>query len=113
MDPIGSRPKIDKLPLHFALGSGLRAGQITQAELAHRAGLSVPTVRLLEAGRGNPDSWHAALEQLGLDLAGRNLPGGADLGGRLAMLRRRRGLSQRELAALACVSPPTLVALER
>ena len=106
-----------KLPLHSGLGPDLRthrkAARITQAVLARETGLSVPTIRLLEAGRGNLDSWLAVLEYLDLELAGRNLSGGDSLGARLATLRRRRGLSQRELAALVDVSHPTVVALER
>src|SRR3954462_2073497 len=84
----------------------------TQAELARSCGLSVPTVRLLEVGRGNLDSWHAALQHLGLGLIGRTLPPGESLGSKLASLRRRRRLSQRELADLVGVSQPTIVALE-
>ena len=49
------------LPLHSGLGPDLRghrkAARITQAGLARATGLSVPTIRLLEAGRGNLDSW--------------------------------------------------------
>jgi phage N-6-adenine-methyltransferase len=73
----------------------------------------VPTVRLLEAGRGNLDSFRAVLTQLDLELAGRNLPAGPSLGHSLATLRRHRGLGQRELAELVAVTPPTVVALER
>jgi phage N-6-adenine-methyltransferase len=103
--------------LHSGLGPDLRghrkAARLTQAELARRSGLSVPTVRLLEAGRGNLDSFHAALAPLGLELAGRNLPGGPSLGHSLATLRRHRGLGQRELAELVGATQPTVVALER
>src|SRR3954453_7464254 len=86
--------------------------RITQAELARSCGLSVPTVRLLEVGRGNLDSWRAPLDPLGLELIGRNLPPGESLGSKLASLRRRRRLSQRELADLVGVSQPNVVALE-
>ncbi|SIO63205.1 Helix-turn-helix domain-containing protein [Singulisphaera sp. GP187] len=106
-----------KLPWHSGLGPDLRdhrkASRTTQAELARLTGLSLPTIRPLEAGRGNLDSWRTALEPLGLELAGRNLPAGDSLGVRVATLRRRRGLSQRGLAALVEVSHPTVVALER
>jgi transcriptional regulator with XRE-family HTH domain len=81
--------------------------------MAAAAGLTDKTLRQLEQGRGNLDSWHAVLEQLGLELAGRNLPPGATLGDRLAALRRRRRRGQRALAELVGVSPPTVVALER
>lgn len=106
-----------KLPLHSGLGPDLRrhrkAVRLIQAELAQKTDLSVPTVRLLEDGRGNLDSFRAVLDHLDLELSGRNLPGGASLGERLATLRRRRGLSQRELAGMADVSHPTVIALER
>lgn len=106
-----------QLPLHSALGPALRShrksARISQGELAGRAGLSVPTVRHLEAGRGNLVSWRAALTTLGLELAGRNLPAGPSLGTRLATLRRRRDLSQRELAELIGVAPRTILDLER
>lgn len=106
-----------KHPLHFGLGSDLKThrktARMTQADLAAAAGLSMPTIRLLEEGRGNLDSWRAVLDRLGLELAGRNLPGGASLGERLSTLRLGRGLSQRELADLIDVTQPTIVALER
>lgn len=106
-----------KFPLHSPLGEDVKAGRkgagLTQAELARRAGLSVPTVRLLEMGRGNLESWMAVLTALGLEVTGRNIPGEGPLGMRLAELRRRRGLSQRELAGLAATSQPTIIALER
>ena len=106
-----------KLPLLSGLGPALRghrkAARITQPELARRTGLSVPTIRSLEAGRGNLDSWRAALGHLDLELVGRNLPAGTSLGEQLATLRRHRGLGQRELAELVGVTQPTLVALER
>src|SRR3954451_24824312 len=85
---------------------------MTQADLAEATGLSMPTIRLLEEGRGNLDSWRAVLDRLGLELAGRSLPPGDAFGLRLASLRKRRRLSQRELADLVCVSQPTVVALE-
>jgi phage N-6-adenine-methyltransferase len=44
---------------------------------------------------------------------GRNIAASGPLGSRLAELRRRRGLSQRELARLASTSQPTIIALER
>ena len=85
-----------KLPLHSVLGPDLRShrktARITQAELAAGTGLSVPTIRLLEAGGGNLDSWQKVLDHLDLELTGRNLPAGSTLGQRLARLRRHRGM---------------------
>src|SRR3954453_20269063 len=85
---------------------------LSQGLLADAVGVTEKTLRQLEAGRGNLDSWRAALDHLGLELIGRNLPPGESLGSKLASLRRRRRLSQRELADLVGVSPPTIVALE-
>jgi phage N-6-adenine-methyltransferase len=105
------------LPLQSGLGASLRHQRksmgLTQAELAGRAGLSIPTIRLLESGRGNLDSWQAALDALGLEVTGRNISSTGSLGHRLAELRRQRGLSQRELAKSAGVNQSTIVALER
>ena len=106
-----------KLPLLSGLGFELRRHRkqqgITQPELARRSALSTPTIRLLESERGSLASWNAALAALGLEMTGRNLPAGETLGSRIAALRRSRGFSQRAMAELAEVTPPTIVALER
>ena len=96
-----------------SLAAARHESGLTQAGLAARAALSVPTVRHLEAGRGQIRSFLKALSALELELGGRNLPPGSSLGARLADLRHRRGLSQRQLAALLGITQPTLVALER
>ncbi len=85
----------------------------TQQDAARLAGLSVPTIRQLERGRGRLTSFWRALDTFDIELAGRNLPAGTSPGHRLALLRKRRGLSQRALASLAGISPPTVTALER
>src|SRR4051794_22596614 len=106
-----------KLSAGFDLGTELRRHRktagLTQPDLATKAGLAERTVRALEQGRGTLDSWDAALDALGLSLSGRNLPGGTTLGERLATLRRRRRLSQEDLARSVGVTRPTLGALER
>jgi phage N-6-adenine-methyltransferase len=108
---------MNKLPLHYGLGFDLRRHRkdrrMTQAELAANAGLSVPTVRLLERTRGHLTSWNAALAALGLEIVGRNLPAAETLGQSIAALRRSRGFSQRALAELAEVTQPTILAIER
>jgi phage N-6-adenine-methyltransferase len=86
---------------------------VTQGQLAERAGLSIPVIRRLEAGRGNLDSWRRALKALGLEMVPRSFAVNGSLGAAFAELRRRRGLSQRELARLAETTQPTLIALER
>lgn len=106
-----------EISLQNTLGNALqnirKARGMTQGEAAARAGISVPTLRLLERGRGNVQSWNAVLAALGVELVGRNLPSGEDIGARIAMLRKRRGLGQRGLAALVGCTQAAIVALER
>src|SRR5271157_2658987 len=108
---------MNKLPLHLGLGSDLRrqrrGRRMTQEELAGNAGLSIPTVRLLERTHGNLTSWNVVLGALALEVAGRNLPAGETLGRSIAALRRSRGFTQRGLAELVGVTQPTILALER
>jgi phage N-6-adenine-methyltransferase len=108
---------MSKQSAHFALGRELkkhrRDRRLTQAQLATKAALAIKTVRLLEKTRGTLASWTIAITALGLTITARNLPPGATLGQSLATLRRRRGLSQRALARLAGVTPPTILAIER
>jgi transcriptional regulator with XRE-family HTH domain len=104
------------LPLQNDLGKALqharRERRWTQRDLARKAGISRPTVRLLESGRGNLSSWERALQTVGLLLQGRSLPPAGSLGRRVAELRKRHGMSQRALARLVNCSHPTIVALE-
>ena len=83
---------------------------MTQEELAGNAGLSIPTVRLLERTHGNLTSWNVVLGALALEVAGRNLPAGETLGRSIAALRRSRGFTQRGLAELVGVTQPTILA---
>ena len=103
--------------MHCRLGDGLKTYRKqrgwTQAELAERATISIPTLRLLEQSRGNLGSLWGVITTLELKLVGRNLPDGEHTGARLALLRRRRKLSQRHLAQMLSISPSTLVRLER
>src|SRR3989442_6183963 len=106
------------LPLHHtSLGSHLKRArkdrQLTQCALARQALVSMPTIRLLERGQGNLTSFWAVLWTLNLDIVGRNLPLGQHIGKRILILRKGKGISQRELSKLIGVSQPTLVALER
>ena len=86
---------------------------MTQEQLAADAGLSVPTVRLLERTRGNLASWNSSLRAHGLEVAGRNLPAGDSLGERIAALRKGLGFTRRSLAEFVGVTHPTILALER
>lgn len=85
----------------------------TQAAIAKRAGIAIPTVRLVETGAGNLDSFLKVLRALDLKLWGKNLPAGDSIGERIVALRKRRSMSQRGLASQAAVSHPVVVRLER
>jgi phage N-6-adenine-methyltransferase len=93
--------------------SARKAQRLTQAALAGRTGLSLPSIRRLEDGRGNLRSWKKAVVALGLVLRGPNLPAGDSAGQRIATLRKRRKLGQREFAEQIGVTQATLVRLER
>ena len=86
---------------------------MTQAALAAKTGLSVPTIRLVERGRSNLSSLRKVIAALDLVLEGGSLPAAEDIGHRVAALRKRRKIGQREFAALVGISQPTLVLLER
>ena len=90
-----------------------KARGMTQQEAAARAGVSVPTLRLLERGRGNVRSWNVVLRAFEVELVGRNLPSGEDIGLRVALLRKWQGLGQRGLAAMVGCTQAAIVALER
>jgi transcriptional regulator with XRE-family HTH domain len=104
-------------PGESALGTALRAarkarGYASRLDFAAACGLAGATVQRLEHGRGYLASFVRALEVLGLEVAGPELPSGAPLGARLAALRERRGLSRRALAGLLGVVPDTVGQLE-
>jgi transcriptional regulator with XRE-family HTH domain len=82
-------------------------------DLARQTMLSIPTIRLLESGQGNLSTFWTLLHTFNLDLVGRNLPPGKTIGERITTLRKRKGVSQRELIKLVGVSQPTLIELER
>jgi transcriptional regulator with XRE-family HTH domain len=73
----------------------------------------MPTIRLLENGQGNLATFWTVLHTLNSDIVGRNLPPGQHIGERINTLRKRKGISQRELIKLIGVSQPTLIELER
>ena len=89
-----------------------KAAKQQQKTVAKAAAISVPTLRLLENGRGSLSSFWRVLGALDLELVGRNLPAGHSIGARVATLRKIRGIKNREIAALVSVSPPTITALE-
>jgi phage N-6-adenine-methyltransferase len=101
---------------HTSLGVHLKRARkerkFTQSVLAQQAQVAIPTLRLLENGQGNLTSFWSVLHILNLAIAGRNLPPGESIGERLVTLRKRKGMSQRELVKLVGVSPPTIIELE-
>src|SRR5437763_591614 len=103
-------PALRKLLAGFDLGTDLRqhrkASKLTQGQLASRVALAERTIRLLEQGRGNLDSWKTVLDHLDLELTGRNLPAGSTLGERLASLRRHRGMTVEGLVEDQCIDHP-------
>ena len=86
---------------------------LTKAELAARAALSVQTIGRLESGLGNLGSWRQAIDALSPYLPGRVLQPGVPLGMALAELRRRKGLTQKQLSSMVKVSKRALIAFER
>ena len=99
--------------LAAALRAARRERGLLQADVAERAGLTRFTIVDLEAGKGSLRSLFRALAALELEVVGRNLPAGERLGARLRALRRRRGMSGRDLAELVGMAPNTVVSLER
>jgi transcriptional regulator with XRE-family HTH domain len=96
--------KMSVLSLQISLCEMIRqerkTRRMTQRDIAKLAGLSMPTVRLLERGRGTIQSLQQVLRALDVELVGRNLPQGEEIGRQVALLRKRRGLGQRQLATL-------------
>lgn len=105
--------KFEQTRLGAALRSARKHRAFNQQTLATKAGVSVPTVRALENRKGNLSSFTKCLIALQMQVAGRQLPPGEHLGKQLAILRRRRRLSQRNVATLAKITQPTLVQVER
>lgn len=88
-----------------------RHHRVTRSALAMDAGISRITLANLEAGRGSLASLIAVLAVLGHRFA--DQPPEVELGRWVAQSRKRAGLSQERLCALARVSKPALVRVER
>ncbi len=103
--------------MHSYLGADLRKARrslnLTQAELASKAGCAVLSVRNAEVGGGLLGILIRLADACGLEVGARVLPPGQHLGARLLTLRRRQQLGRRAAAALAGVSPTTVAAIER
>ncbi|WP_224825403.1 DNA methyltransferase [Cognatishimia sp. MH4019] len=84
---------------------------ITLQAMSQMAGIAIPTIRLLETGRGNINSFLKCLDALALRMHWLNIdernPGDA-----LASRRRMLDISQRDLAKQIGVSHRTIIALE-
>jgi transcriptional regulator with XRE-family HTH domain len=85
---------------------------MTQAALALKAGVSLPTLRQSERAKGSLSTFVRLAAGLGKEIGGRSLPPGDDLGSRLRSLRERQKLGRRPVASLAGCSPTTLASLE-
>jgi phage N-6-adenine-methyltransferase len=107
---------MQKLLAVSKLGKALKAHRkakgFTQGALAKRAGHAERTIWLLERGNGTLGSFQSVLQSLGLSLYCRNVASSDDFPD-LITLRRRRRLSQAQLAITAGVSEPTIRALEK
>ena len=101
------------LSLGFHLQRERKDRKLTQSDLAQRAQVTIPTIRLLENGQGTLTSFWSVLEALHVEIAGRNLPAGESIGVQITTLRKRKGMSQRTLASIVETTQPTLIALER
>ena len=85
--------------------------RLTQKNVALKAGIATRTVWGLEKGQGTVSSFYAVLDAIGHSLFARNVSGDKRLD--LRTLRRRRGMSQLELAQIVGVSHPTIRAIEK
>jgi transcriptional regulator with XRE-family HTH domain len=94
-----------------ALRRSRRQSGLTQQELADLAGLSRQTIVQLERGLGRMSSLNAVAPHIAFRMKG--VAKGARLQDQLADARRRRGLTQFDLAARAGLSIPTVRSIER
>jgi len=91
-----------------------KQNNLTQSDLAKQAGLSIPTIALIECDRGGTlTSLLAIATRLGLNPSGFNLPPGNTLGQRLAGLRKKKQMTQKNVADLTHITRATLIALEK
>jgi transcriptional regulator with XRE-family HTH domain len=102
---------------HTSLGSHLKRErqdrQLTQSDIAQKAQVTIPTIRLLESGQGNLTTFWTVLHTLNLAVMGRDLPPGESIGERIVTLRKRKEMSQRALASIIETTQPTLITLEK
>jgi transcriptional regulator with XRE-family HTH domain len=94
-----------------AVREARRAAGMTQLSLAISAEIGLAAMRGVESGIGRITSLNAVLNALALEIRGRNLAAGS-LGHALALARKRRKLSRRQLARALNVSRNTLASVE-
>ena len=99
-----------------AIGESLREHRkrlkLTQAGLAERADTTQRVVSNVEGGGGTLATTIKLADAMGFRLDARSLPQAANIGGRLALLRKRAKLGRRALAKLAAISLPAVEQLE-
>ncbi len=96
-----------------ALRAARKAARLTQAQLASKAHVGRDAAGTVEQGQGAVATLSALAAALDLEIGGRSLPPGNHLGERLQVLRKRRKLGRRTVAALAEVSVPAVEGFER
>lgn len=102
--------------LHSNLGQNLADIRqmlgVSQAAVAGLAGVSIPSLRMVERGRGRISTYLAVTLALDCSLHWRGFKSSVSLGVNLKMRRRQLGLSQRAVASLLGISRQTLVSME-
>jgi transcriptional regulator with XRE-family HTH domain len=91
--------------------SARKTAGYTQARLAKKARVGLSALQAVERGRGRTSSLTATLKALRLELRGRQLTAGP-IGPALALARKRRKTSRRQLAKALGVSVDALVSTE-
>jgi transcriptional regulator with XRE-family HTH domain len=91
--------------------SARKAAGFTQAKLAKKARVGLSALQAVERGKGRTSSLTATLKALRLELRGRQLTAGP-IGPALALARKRRKTSRRQLAKALGVSVDALVSTE-
>ncbi|WP_167730354.1 DNA N-6-adenine-methyltransferase [Terasakiella sp. SH-1] len=107
---------MEKKFYHKCLGQQLaqfrKNTKTSHVVLSKNTGISRPTLRNIELGKGNLANFIQIMQTLDLDISAKKLPTTGVLGKRIALLRKSQNISQRKLAELVGVSHPTIVSLE-
>ena len=103
---------IFKSTIASQLKQARRTAKLTQKSLAEIVGVSIPTIRQAESGKGTYSSFFKIAETLGLEVTGRNIKNTVSLGEALGILRKRQNISIRSLSRLSSLHPNTLKSIE-